>query len=328
MVLKHLCHKTWGKFIELISFEEEEDLLQECSASYDRKQIHIDIFPIQNVGFLVMLLIGLIIEMVLNGFIQNKIQTYDVNYNLKLYLFNTFYAGIPLLIVIAVKSRLDIHLAHGSFLAGLRGGFPLFFFSALTIPCATYLCIVKDQMPYFIGKFTIVFIAAGAEELWFRGILQNAMKRVFDSNQILCDFWVVTISALFFGLAHFTRMQLSSISIANLKWAFIVVLPTVIHACGFGFFLGAIYTRYENLWVTIFIHTCYNLSIPCRHICMHFQDVYALPLKVYSIMTNLLIPIYLVFGIYHIWRKYTINREERNTVDETIEINTNSHPAE
>jgi membrane protease YdiL (CAAX protease family) len=95
-----------------------------------------------------------------------------------------------------------------------------------------------DPSGGFPNVFFVIFAGAlfpaFTEEIFFRGILLNRLKKTYPAWK------AVLISALLFGAAHMN------------PWQFV-------HASISGLFYGWIYLRFKCLWVSMFMHAYNNI---------------------------------------------------------------------
>lgn len=87
-----------------------------------------------------------------------------------------------------------------------------------------------------VSFFVVAIVPAVCEELFFRGILQNAVRRICTSGVV-----VVLISAVVFSVLHFEATAF---------------LPRLV----LGVVLGLLYLLTGNLWLSIVAHTVNNAA--------------------------------------------------------------------
>ncbi|WP_295151827.1 CPBP family intramembrane glutamic endopeptidase [uncultured Ruminococcus sp.] len=92
-----------------------------------------------------------------------------------------------------------------------------------------------------------MLLSAGiCEELMFRGIIYNTLRDAFGRNTVKGTFAAVFVSGALFGMMHFLNLTGGV--------PFRVVLIQVVSTMGMGIFFAAIYSRWGNLKVTMFLH--------------------------------------------------------------------------
>lgn len=95
--------------------------------------------------------------------------------------------------------------------------------------------------PWFL--LSAVIVAPLAEELYFRGMLFQALRR--RSGPWLA----ISVSAMVFAAAHVLQEGAAPAGVL----AFVMILPA-------GFFLGWVFERHKNLAVPIVVHLVFNLA--------------------------------------------------------------------
>ena len=99
-----------------------------------------------------------------------------------------------------------------------------------------------------------VLLSAGiCEELMFRGIIYNVLRDAFGRNTVKGTFAAVFVSGALFGMMHFINLTAG----VDLMTVVIQVVSTM----GMGIFFAAIYSRWGNLKVTMFLHFLMDICI-------------------------------------------------------------------
>lgn len=99
------------------------------------------------------------------------------------------------------------------------------------------LKILIEGFVYYIG---VAFI----EELYIRGLLLNIIEKVLRKNKY-ATIYAIVISSLIFGIGHIFGTLGSSL---------LTIICKVLWTIGLGLYLGAIYKKTNNLWVSIALH--------------------------------------------------------------------------
>ncbi len=104
-----------------------------------------------------------------------------------------------------------------------------------------YLEKAKESIPlFFLASGIAAFLAPFVEELLFRGVLQNALKRYFPRQ------FAIVVTAAIFAAFHYAPSQgLSNISIVSSLFVF-------------ALFLGILYEKRRSLLASISLHATFN----------------------------------------------------------------------
>lgn len=140
--------------------------------------------------------------------------------------------------------------------------------------------VVVEGVVYYIGVGIM-------EELYLRGLLQNAIEKWFGSRKN-ATLYAILITSVLFGLGHIFGAlgQPPATIIAKTVWA-----------TALGVYFGAVYAVSRKLWVPILLHLLINLGgIP---FCFSTSNQY----PAIALMTCLVS--YILLGVYgiHIVRK-------------------------
>lgn len=99
---------------------------------------------------------------------------------------------------------------------------------------------------FFLGMISVGI----AEEFLFRGVIAQTLLEHFGTSRV--GVWkACLLSGLYFGAAHLTNL----IGSAPLG-----VLMQCVFAASLGTMLAAIYFRTGNIWVTVCIHACMDIT--------------------------------------------------------------------
>jgi membrane protease YdiL (CAAX protease family) len=126
---------------------------------------------------------------------------------------------------------------------GLVMGWPFMVLFVTEIPYVGEMWRDTDFRPMMVLMMVMAGLVAVAEEIIFRGSIEQLVQKTFKGHAIL----TVMISAAIFALFHLTN-----ISGATATWP--DVIGTVLFAFGAGLLLGTVYLLTGNLLVVIVLH--------------------------------------------------------------------------
>ena len=140
----------------------------------------------------------------------------------------------------------QLHLSFPAILMGVAASVPLLLGLRWTLrteskPIKRLVQVVQDQLGPLVAsrspaELALVAALAGfAEEVLFRGVMQNELARR------LPDFLALVLTSAAFGLAHFLTVS----------YALLAALA--------GLYLGALYSAQGNLLTPIIAHAVYDL---------------------------------------------------------------------
>jgi hypothetical protein len=169
-------------------------------------------------------------------------------------------------IILTLIHKKKVLYAEGNgFFGGLITGFFVIYASAASVINTLFLDTTdgKAKLVTPTGlKFgseqvwcilALIFAAGICEELLFRGIIFNVLRDLFGRNSTKGTIAAVFASGALFGLYHLINLA------AGVKLE--AVIPQVISAAGLGAFLGAIYARWGNIWVTVYLHALMDICV-------------------------------------------------------------------
>ena len=127
--------------------------------------------------------------------------------------------------------------------------------AAVTGYFAFYICLypldAKPSLSKVLIEGVIYYVGvAMVEELYVRGLLLNLLER-FLKRHSCPTLWAVFLSSLIFGLGHIP---------GTLGMPFSVTIAKVLWTVGMGMYLGMIYKKTGNLWISIVIHFLINVG--------------------------------------------------------------------
>ncbi|MBR3131337.1 CPBP family intramembrane metalloprotease [Candidatus Saccharibacteria bacterium] len=99
----------------------------------------------------------------------------------------------------------------------------------------------------------VVFGIGIAEELLFRGLVQNILSDIFGKKTRKAVIWTVIITGLLFGAAHLTN-----INVEGANWSYVATQALVV--CGMGMIYAAIYARSGSLWAVALLHGLWDFG--------------------------------------------------------------------
>lgn len=143
-----------------------------------------------------------------------------------------------------------------------------------------------DYIPSFekvLIEGFIYYIGVGIiEEIYIRGLLLNAIEKLFK-NAKHATLWAVVISSVLFGFGHVFGALGSSP---------IIILTKVAWTIGLGLYWGAVYKKAGSLWVPIILHIVMDFcGVP---FCFSTTDAYP------AISLIIILPTYILLGVYGI----------------------------
>lgn len=240
------------------------DLMQK-SAGYGSKPTAAKPTTVRTIAVILITLAGYFATRFLGKSISGLLGAADSDYK------KQFIVNIPIFIFLLVtitfimKKKKVLTSNGNGFWGGLiTGGYELFA-SALLLISMFWLDDEND-----IGHFGMpsgltfgaeqvwvilaILLSAGiCEELMFRGIILNALRDCFGKDTFKGTVWAIVISGIMFGCMHFINLT-AGVPLKS-------VLIQVIAVCGGGIFYGAVYCRWGNIKVTIFLHFLQDICV-------------------------------------------------------------------
>ena len=146
-------------------------------------------------------------------------------------------------------SKWDFGLGTRGLLSGIKkfglSGLIIFLFSTLAfvvglMPFDNKPTVVKVVIEGFIYYIGVAFI----EELYIRGLILNIIEKLFYKKQNATLYAIVT-SSVIFGVGHIFGTLGSSL---------LTIVCKVLWTIGLGLYLGVVYKKTNNLWVSIILH--------------------------------------------------------------------------
>lgn len=131
-------------------------------------------------------------------------------------------------------------------LVGVLGSFGAFAFSRGEVD-------LKPTAFAIIGYLLMNLSIAFGEEVLFRGIMLNLMKKVWaGQNGVILK--AVLVSSVLFGLKHINNLLTYPNQIVTTG-------AQILFAGMAGMYLAAVYIRSQNIWVCIFIHFLEDIAV-------------------------------------------------------------------
>ncbi|AHF98305.1 abortive infection protein [Halostagnicola larsenii XH-48] len=120
--------------------------------------------------------------------------------------------------------------------------------SALGIPASEHSLIGGDVSPYYYVALAVIsiLVIGPAEELLFRGLIQNYMRPAFGSTGAIVG------TSILFSSIHLPAYFTTTLSAAIVSLGVIFVLSVA---------FGWLYERYNNLYLVMWIHGGYNATL-------------------------------------------------------------------
>ena len=159
-----------------------------------------------------------------------------------------------------------LYTKGNGFFGGLISGFLMIYASITSVINALFLETSDDgkiklvtptglhfgseQVWCIIG---LLFAAGICEELLFRGIIFNVLRDLFGRNSTKGTIAAIFTSVILFGLYHLLNLT-AGVSVD-------AVIPQVISTAGVGIFLCAVYARWGNIWITVFLHAFMDICV-------------------------------------------------------------------
>lgn len=157
-----------------------------------------------------------------------------------------FFMVLPIIIMGIYLKKKSISLANIGIVFKPSKSYLLFF------PCIfIYLPLLFEPFcwkgtTYFVGNLFLYAFVGIAEELYFRGVIPDILKKEFNK------YGVIIISTLIFGLGH------SSIAFSGSDYK--VVLLSILNALIFGWMAMELKYLTNNITILMFIHFLFNFQ--------------------------------------------------------------------
>ena len=133
--------------------------------------------------------------------------------------------------------------------------------------------VLVEGIIYYVGVALI-------EELYVRGLLLNLIEKIFSMSKYKTVIAVV-LSSLIFGFGHI---------FGTLGQPLPVIVSKVVWTIGMGIFLGMVYKKTKNLWLSVLFHFLINVcALPY---CFSSINGYA------DMTLYIIVPAYVILGIY------------------------------
>ncbi|SFB74057.1 CPBP family intramembrane glutamic endopeptidase [Ruminococcus albus] len=218
----------------------------------------------------------------------------------------TFYT-----VILALLHKKKVLYSKGNgFFGGLITGFLMIYASITSVINALFLDTSDNKMKFVTPtglKFgseqvwcilALLFAAGICEELLFRGIIFNVLRDLFGRDSTKGTIAAIFTSGVLFGLYHLLNI-FAGVSID-------AVIPQVISTAGVGVFLAAVYARWGNIWITVFLHAFMDICVVLPTSMKNNADI------VESINTTMSDPTkYIGVVVYVILAIYLLREEKR-----------------
>ena len=164
------------------------------------------------------------------------------------------FLAVPALLSAILLKKTDIFKTDSS---KLKSGWPsagvfyviIAFFGFLSLGS-----LLQPEVPFYevLLFFGFMFLVGFAEEILFRGLIQNAFHKYFKEDSLLHVCIAILCTGLVFGLTHLTNALRQDVSFSA------ALIQSIVNIAN-GMYLGAIYFRTgKNLWFLIAIHAFYD----------------------------------------------------------------------
>lgn len=146
-------------------------------------------------------------------------------------------------------SKWDFGLGTKGLLLGIKkyglSGLIIFLFSTLAFVVGLMPFDNKPTVPKVVIEGFIYYIGvAFIEELYIRGLLLNIIEKLLYKKQNATLYAILT-SSVIFGVGHIFGTLGSSL---------LTIVCKVLWTVGLGLYLGVVYKKTNNLWVSIILH--------------------------------------------------------------------------
>ena len=168
------------------------------------------------------------------------------------------------ILVLLKKTKVLTTKGNGFFGGLFTGGF-MIYASIAAVISSLFLSSEDGKTEFIIPKdltfgseqvwcILALTLAAGiCEELLFRGIIFNTLRDLFGRDTEMGTIAAIVTSGVLFGLYHLLNL-VSGVDIS-------AVLPQVASTAALGIFLAAVYARWGNIWVTVFLHALMDICV-------------------------------------------------------------------
>jgi hypothetical protein len=168
------------------------------------------------------------------------------------------------ILVLLKKTKVLTTKGNGFFGGLFTGGF-MIYASIAAVISSLFLSSEDGKTEFIIPKdltfgseqvwcILALTLAAGVcEELLFRGIIFNTLRDLFGRDTEKGTIAAIVTSGVLFGLYHLLNL-VSGVDIS-------AVLPQVASTAALGIFLAAVYARWGNIWVTVFLHALMDICV-------------------------------------------------------------------
>ncbi|MCR5019826.1 CPBP family intramembrane glutamic endopeptidase [Ruminococcus sp.] len=215
-----------------------------------------------------------------------------------------------IVILILLKKKRVLTTKGNGFFGGLLTGLFMIYSSVVALASELFVStegktakIVTPSELHFgseqVWCILALFVAAGiCEELLFRGIIFNVLRDLFGRSTVKGTVTAVFVSGILFGLYHFLNLT-AGIGLD-------AVLPQVVSTAGLGIFLCAVYARWGNIWITVFLHALMDICVVLPGSMKNNENI------VESISSNMSDPRkYIGFFIYAALAIYLLRKDKR-----------------
>lgn len=141
-----------------------------------------------------------------------------------------------------------------SFLKGIKRGMPVLIIATIMFIFNVGSIIIDGNLN-FINLISLILVSLSigmAEELLFRGWLQNEIMRKYNNSKKETIITIV-VSGLLFGLFHMIN--------ALAGQDIFTTIAQVIQTSAIGILFCSVYYASKNIWSLIFLHSFYDFSI-------------------------------------------------------------------
>lgn len=159
-------------------------------------------------------------------------------------------AELGVVILLLIKRGRVLTRGGRGFTEGVKAGGFLFTLLVILVLSQAAEAVMYGREPvsdlYAIYFIAYMFAIGLAEELFFRGIIQNLLADAFGRDSRRGVWLAVTVSGVIFGAVHLSNLQAGVSPLGGVMQAVV--------AAAIGMYFGAIYARCGNIWPLVVLH--------------------------------------------------------------------------
>ena len=199
-----------------------------------------------------------------------------------------------------------------SFLKGIKRGMPVLIIATIMFIFNVGSIIIDGNLN-FINLISLILVSLSigmAEELLFRGWLQNEIMRKYNNSKKETIITIV-VSGLLFGLFHMIN--------ALAGQDILTTIAQVIQTSAIGILFCSVYYASKNIWSLIFLHSFYDFSILLGEVnsykdCINNTNT-SLIVNIITLTTSILFAIiYITYSYLNVKDDLKIRRRVTSTI--------------